>query len=163
MSRSHKMQKSRHTLLYYIGLVILLTCVACDHKTVYSQYESVAISGWEKNDMLSFSTPPIQQTGDFQEKIGLRISGLYPFMGLTLIIDQTKLPSMETERDTLNCDLIDHNGNAKGPGISNYQYEIALKTIALNEGESLHIDIRHDMKREILPGVSDVGIILTRK
>ena len=141
---------------------MLLTCVACDDKTIYSHYESVAISGWEKNDMLSFSTPPIQQTRDYQEKIGLRISSLYPFMGLT-IIDQTRLPSMETESDTLNCNLIDQNGNATGPGISNYQYEIAFKTLSLNEGESLHIDIRHDMKREILPGVSDVGIILTRK
>ena len=142
---------------------MLLTCVACDDKTIYSHYESVAISGWEKNDMLSFSTPPIQQTRDYQEKIGMRISSLYPFMGLTLIIDQTRLPYMETESDTLNCNLIDQNGNATGPGISNYQYEIAFKTLSLNEGESLHIDIRHDMKREILPGVSDVGIILTRK
>ena len=154
---------NRHTLLYFIGLVILLACVACDHQTVYSHYEPVAISGWEKNDTLGFFTPPLHQAGIYQEKVGLRISGLYPFMGLTLIIDQTKLPSMETESDTLNCSLIDDKGNAKGPGISHYQYEIPLKTISVKEGESLHIDIRHDMKREILPGISDVGIILTKQ
>jgi hypothetical protein len=32
----------------------------------------------------------------------------------------------------------------------------------LNKGDSLEIKIRHDMKREILPGISDIGIMLNK-
>ena len=28
----------------------------------------------------------------------------------------------------------------------------------MNQGDSIHITVRHDMKREILPGVSDIGV-----
>ena len=157
------MRKSKYTLLYYIGLGGLLLCMACKNKTTYSHYEHVPIAGWEKNDTLSFSIEPIKQGGRYQENIGIRINGAYPFMGLTLIAEQTIFPSMESHSDTLNYELIDEDGNMKGKGISHYQYNLPLKTLSLQEGDSLSINIRHDMKREILPGISDIGITLTKE
>ena len=97
------------------------------------------------------------------EEIGLRINSAYPFMSLNLIVEQTVYPSHETHCDTLRCSLIDKQGNAKGRGISHYQYLFHLTTLKLNKGERLYVAIRHDMKREILPGISDIGIRLTRK
>ena len=83
-------------------------------------------------------------------------------MGLTLIVDQTVLPIDTTYRDTINCQLVSPTGNVKGSGISNYQYRFNLTDIRLNEGDSLHIRIRHDMKREILPGITDIGVKITK-
>ena len=157
------MRKSKYTLLYYIGLCGLLLCMACKSKTIYSHYEHVPISGWEKNDTLSFAIDPIKQDGYYQQTIGIRTNGSYPFMGLTLIIDQTIHPSMEFHSDTLNFELVDEDGNIKGRGISHYQYIFPLKTLSLQESDSLSINIRHDMKREILPGISDIGITLTKQ
>ena len=51
----------------------------------------------------------------------------------------------------------------KGHGISTYQYNFHLTTLTLNEGDSLHIAVRHNMKREILPGISDIGIRLSQQ
>ena len=157
------MRKSKYTLLYYIGLCGLLLCAACKNKTIYSHYEHVPIFGWEKNDTLFFAITPIKQDGNYQENIGIRINGSYPFMGLTLIAEQTIFPSMESHSDTLNYELIDEDGNMKGKGISHYQYSFPLKTLQLQEGDSVSINIRHDMKREILPGVSDIGITLIKE
>lgn len=157
------MRKNSYTLLYYIGLGAALFCISCNLITVYSHYRHVPIAGWEKNDTLSFGISPTKQSGYYTEEIGLRINNSYPFMGLTLIIDQTILPSMQTHSDTLNCSLIGEDGNTKGYGVSHYQYRFPLSTLQLYEGDSLHINIRHDMKREMIPGVADIGIILTRK
>ena len=156
------MRRNRYTFLYIIGLGLSFLWMSCDDKTVYSHYQHVSIAGWEKNDPLSYGVAPMEHDGTLQENIGVRINGTYPFMGLTLIIDQTIHPSMEQFSDTLVCELIDEGGNAKGQGISHYQYTFPLQTVSLHKGDSLSIRIRHDMKREILPGVADIGVTLKR-
>lgn len=62
--------------------------------------------------------------------------------------------------DTLNCLLFDTKGTVKGQGISYYQYHFRVSELDLHEGDSIHVTIRHDMKREIMPGIADVGISL---
>lgn len=156
------MSNKRYTLLYNIVLVGLLLCTACDNRTIYSHYEHTPLHGWEKNDVLEFGIP-ITEHGNYMEKLGVRINSDYPFMGLALIVNKTIHPSMETDCDTLDCDLIGKDGNAKGQGISHYQYEFPLELRSLHQGDSVTISIHHDMKREILPGISDIGIIMTKE
>ena len=141
-------------------MVLMLT--ACNDKTVYHNYEQTPASGWEKNDQLSFTLPPIQTTGNYTEEVGIRINGTFPFLSLSLIIEQTKLNTGERQCDTLVCELINKRGYPQGKGVSQYQYLFPLKTIQLNKGDSLRIEIHHDMKREILPGITDVGIKLSQ-
>lgn len=99
--------------------------------------------------------------GVFTANLGLRINSSFPFMGLTLIVDQTVYPSHLTKSDTINCQLIDKNGNSKGLGISYYQYNFKINQVSLNKGDSLVVRVRHNMKREILPGISDIGYSLS--
>ena len=157
------MPKRKYTLLYYIGALTLLLLTACKQHTVYYHYEDTPVAGWEKNDTLTFYTEPVKQTGQYSEKVGLRISSDYPFLSLQLIVDQEVLTTHESRSDTLSCSLVDEQGNIMGPGISTYQYEFPLTTLALNEGDRLQIVVHHDMKREILPGISNVGISLTQE
>lgn len=85
-------------------------------------------------------------------------------MKLTLIVETKKWgkadkPSEYTAMaDTVQCDLMDKNGVTKGQGISSFQYNVPFAIHKYQAGDSLHIEIRHDMKREILPGISDVGL-----
>ena len=141
----------------------MLSLAACNKHTVYNHYEHTPIAGWEKNDTLSFTIGPMAKAGEYVEEVGLRISGDYPFMGLNLVVEQTVLPANEKKTETLTCSLVDEHGNAKGRGVSHYQYVFHLTTLKLNENDILHIALRHDMKREILPGISDIGIRLTKK
>ena len=162
---------NRHTLLYICACVTFLALTCCKGRTVYNHYEHTPIAGWEKNDTLSFRIGPVAATGEYVEEIGLRISADYPFTGLNLIVEQTltecgKKPIMQEDRrtersDTLTCSLIDQQGRAKGRGISHYQYLFHLTTLKINEGDMLYVAIRHDMKREILPGIADIGVKLS--
>ena len=157
------MTNSKHTLLYIVAWVlfcVLLT--ACNQKTVYYHYEQTPLTGWDKNDTLSFVIGPLSASGRYMEEVGLRISGEYPFTGLNLIVEQKNKSKQLLRVDTLACKLINEQGNAKGRGMSQFQYLFPLSTVDLQEGDELHVTVRHDMKRDILPGISDIGLRLVR-
>ena len=40
---------------------------------------------------------------------------------------------------------------------------IVSRDMKLNKGDSIHLCISHNMKREIMPGIADVGICLKQK
>lgn len=157
------MRKYSYTLLIYIGALLACLLTACDSQTVYNRYLRTAKNGWERNDTLSFLIPPVTQDGNYTEEIGVRINGDYPFMKLTLIIEQTKMNTKERRSDTLNCQLIDKSGHPLGQGISQYQYVFRLATLHLMKDDSLHLAIRHDMKREMLPGITGIGVHISKE
>ena len=155
--------------LLTIGVALVTTLLSsCKESLTYDQYAHTPIAGWEKNDTLSFEIPPLAMSGHYQEQLGLRITGTYPFMSLTLIVEQTIYPDKEkkwektVKADTIQCELIDQNGVTKGQGISYYQYDFPINIYHLDENDSIHVTVRHDMKREILPGISDIGFKLSR-
>lgn len=156
------------------GAALLLFFVACTGNKVYDSYKQTPVAGWEKNDTLTFCVPPMAQEGLYQVELGLRINGSYPFMGLTLIVEQlivhspdycqaSHLPRMGIVADTLTCKLIDQQGRVQGQGLSYYQYDFPVSDVHLKRGDSIYVKVWHDMKREILPGVSDIGIRYIRK
>lgn len=154
------MTNNKYTLLYIIAVMLLLT--ACDGQTVYNHYEHTLLSGWERNDTLTFCVPGMEGGGSYAEDIGVCINGKYPFRDICLVIEQTIFPSQTVYLDTLDCSLIDKQGHAIGQGISQYQYLFPLRRLQLEKGDSLRIAIRHDMKREILPGIANIGVKLSK-
>lgn len=146
-----------------LAVVLLLALSACNRKLVYDRYASTPISGWEKNDTLSFDIRPVSGTDTYDMWLGLRTSEAYPFTAVTLIVEQHIYPKDTIVNDTVSCQITDHHGNASGSGVNFHQYRFPVNSLQLQDGDSIHIRVRHDMKREILPGISDVGISLRRK
>ena len=146
-----------------MAMLAAVVMAACEQPVVYSHYEPTPLSGWAHNDTVHFQIPKMKKTGASATDIGLRINTTYPFLSLSLVVDRTVFPSFTTYTDTLSCDLIDKKGQAKGQGLSVFQYLFPLSDINLNEGDSLAIEVRHDMRMELLPGISDIGIQLTSK
>jgi len=142
-----------------IVLTVALAFAGCNRKTIYHHYEHTPVAGWEKSDTLTF-TVKAKERAVVQRDVELRMSGDYPFQRLNLVIEQTTYPAGISRRDTLNCDLIDPQGNIRGEGLSLYQYRFHMTDISLNEGDSLCVHIRHNMKREVLQGIADVGLRL---
>lgn len=140
-----------------------LLCAACTGNKVYDHYDHTPIAGWEKIDTLKFDVPRLSKSGLYATSMGLRINNAFPFISMTLIVEQTVLPANRTVIDTINCPLMDKNGRVRGKGIAFYQYHFPVSLMTLQQNDSLHITVRHDMKREILPGISDVGIELERR
>ena len=162
-TKMEEMEKMKRLINFIFLMVAAFVLASCFQRTVYDEYAHTPIAGWEKNDTLSFDIPPILTTGYYQENLGLRITGAYPFTGLTLIVNQTIYPANKHEdriekADTVLCQLIGKDGSSSRQGISYYQYNFPINMYKMNQGDSIHITVRHDMKREILPGVSDIGV-----
>jgi gliding motility-associated lipoprotein GldH len=144
-------------------LTVALTLVGCNRKTIYSHYEHTSIDGWENNDTLAFTVENIQSDGIYSEEVGLRINSVFPFTGLTLIVQQQTMSNGKERSDTLHARLISQDGTIQGQGISYFQYNFHLADLRLKASDTLHVKIHHGMKREVLPGISDLGLILTKK
>lgn len=155
------MTRSR-LLIYSLILAVAVVLVSCNRKNVYVKYQHVPTSGWDKNDTLTYDVSPLK-AGRYREEVGVRIARSYPFMSLSLVVKQTILPSGYVHSDTLVCKLVDESGKFRGQGVSYYQQTFHLNTIRLHEGDSLHINIKHNMKREVMLGVSDIGFRIDKE
>lgn len=153
----------RTLYILFTTVTILAVLSSCDNKVVYDTYNHTPIEGWEKNDTLFFDVPCMRSSGRYRLEVGMRTNGSFPFTGLSIVVEQTVIPGYKTFTDTLKCRLSDDKGNFLGQGISCFQYNFILSDINLHEGDSLHVRVRHIMKREILPGISDIGLKVIRK
>lgn len=154
------MQKRVYTLLYNIVSVVMTAAVAvsCATDTVYYSYAHTPVAGWEKNDTLTFNIPGMAAPGTYSQQVGLRMTSAFPFTSISLIVEQRIMPWGKVLTDTIKCPITDIRGNFLGDGISSFQYMFPLREVTLNKKDSIHVSIRHNMKREILPGVSDIGL-----
>lgn len=142
-------------------ITVALALAGCNRKTLYHHYEHTPLAGWEKSDTLYFSVKPNTSRTTIRRDVELRITSAYPFKGLNLVVEQTALPSQQSRHDTIDCRLTDDEGYTLGNGITLYQYRFELPDATINQGDSLRLSIRHNMKRETLPGIADIGIRLT--
>lgn len=163
MPKGSAMREMRLFLTAALWVVVAFLLGGCDESEVYHHYVSTPISGWEKNDTLEFNIPRLACTDRYREEIDVRISNEYPFKSISLVIEQQFFPGKRVKRDVLHCQFTDAKGHFKGDGTNFYQYRYVLDDIVLRRNDSVRITIKHDMKREIMPGISDVGVRLTRK
>lgn len=146
-------------ILYIMSAVawLAVSLSACGGGVVYDKYRPTPVEGWERSDTLTFDVPRLRLSGRYAQAVGLRVTGAYPFTALSLLVERVAEPGHRVYADTIDCRLYDDKGNILGRGVSTYQYSFSLPPVDLREGDSLHVSIRHVMKREELPGVSDVG------
>lgn len=153
---------SKKNSILFLTVALTLILASCNRKTIYSHYEHTPLAGWEKNDTLKFTVPAITQSGTYEEEIALRVTTDYLFKELYLLVEQSLQNAGTARRNTLLCPLVSDEGAYEGKGTYYIQYVFPLGRIQLEQGELLHIDIRHNMKREILQGITDVGVRLKR-
>lgn len=149
-------------LVKAVVIVSFAAMTACTAGTVYYDYRHTVQTGWDKGDTLVFSVPRVATAGKYREVVCMRTTGAFPFTGVTLVVEQQSVLRNIVRSDVLKCTLTDEKGNVKGKGVSLYQYEFDLCDIDLNGGDSLNIRIRHDMKREVLSGISDIGVKIVK-
>ena len=157
----------RNNLKCIIGTLLLTVAWSMTswsrQQTVYANYAPIDDTTWEKTDTITFDVPPVKAAGTYQEKLGLRLADDFPFLALSMDIEIQVQPKGILHSSQHKFSVIDQGGNPKGKGLSLQQYTFDLGDLELEEGDSLHISMAHNMKREILPGVVDLGIILIKK
>ena len=157
------MPKNRIKYILSLLITVATALVSCNRKMVYDHYEHTPLTGWEKNDTLIFHVPVFAEEGEYSEELGLRIADNYPFTTICIIVDNTILSKdnklgAKTMSDTITCSLFDADGSIKGKGVSLFQYNSHIKDLSIEKGDSIEVRVRHNMKREILHGIMDIGV-----
>ena len=114
-----------------------------------------------KTDTIKFEIGPVRKTGTYHETLEFRTDELFPFLGIHITVEQMIKPRSIMLSQNLKCELMNQDGSQKGSGISYYQSQFPLDDIELLQGDTLCISVFHNMKREILPGISDIGMRLS--
>ena len=153
----------RYTLLYIMAIVVAMVLTACDHQTVYYHYEHTLADGWDRTDTLHYEIASLPADGDYEAEVGVRINRNYLFQNVGIIVDIRSVRTRQTWSDTVNCIVRDQDGDVEGQGISQYTALFPLKHLHLQQGDTLNVSIRHHMRREVLQGVTDVGVKLRVK
>ena len=159
-AEAKSMTRKRITLLTVMVVAALLA--ACDHQTIYSHYEHTPVAGWDRDDPVLFHVSPFTDSLTCQQELALRVSGDYPYRDITLVVEQTRHPSGAEFRDTLSCELLSKEGNSRGSGVGIYHFTFPLRQLPVRRGDSLTVSVRHDMSRETLPGIFDIGLWIRR-
>ncbi len=151
--------------LLIVGFFLFFLLLSSCNKTttIYDKYLHTPERGWDRGEALIFDVSQIKTDGNYLLDVLLRTSEAYPFTFLCLEVKETLETKQETFVDTLFCQLYDDKGNILGGGLSRYQYEFPFKELNLNKDDTLHVVIRHIMNLEKLPGISDVGLKLSKK
>ncbi len=150
----------RNKAIVFVVLLALIVLCGCQ-QVAYHEFRHIYEPGWDKSDTIHFDTRSLSAGGSYRLDAELRTDKNYPFQKLTIEIEQTVYPSKEKYHDVIDCDLISEEGVIEGDGISYFQYQFHVRDLSLHQGDSVHICLTHNMKREIMPGITDVGIRLS--
>lgn len=136
---------------------------SCGQKKIYSHYEHLDNSEWDKSDTLHFGIPPVVEGGLYSGEMGMRIGLDFPYENLVVDVTETIYPSRIQKTYTLDCTLTEQSGQWKGAGVNYIQYLFPVGSIQLHAGDSVHYAISHKMKRIQIPCVYNVGINLSQQ
>ena len=138
-----------------MGFILL---IACTGTSVIHTYLPVPEKGWDRSDTMTFAIPQTTPQGVYYMDIGLRINNRFPYRQLVMVVERTMENPAEFHRDTITYQLTDERNNLMEGGVNLYQYETESLPITLQRGQGGRVSIRHIMRKETIPSISDIGI-----
>ncbi|MBR5084917.1 MAG: gliding motility lipoprotein GldH [Prevotella sp.] len=158
-----------HNAYRYIQVAVAIIAAAaftsCFDNTIHFQYKGTDINGWNRDDSISFSIRSLEESSYYFEEIGIRANTEYPYERLHLIVSQEVISTADTTRrqtitDKVSLPIYDEEGSPIGTGVNLRQYQIPLKTVKLQAGDSIQVSISHNMRDSVICGISDIGFKL---
>lgn len=147
-----------------LSLCCLISLAACERDKTYDSFRHTPVEGWEQEDTLFFDIPPMKEGGAYALSLTLRLANNYPYQNLSLKVFQTVISTdsanqRRQQQTTLSLPVGTIDGDN---GVALHEASARVSLLRLAEGDSLHVAVCHDMRRETMPGIDDVGIVMRR-
>ena len=145
--------------------LLVVALVSCNRSTRYHHYQPTDTDGWQRAHALTFTLPEAQATGTYALSIGMRYTPAYPYQGLWVVsVIQLSHPSAVLT-DTIYFPTSSDSAYALplGSGITLLQREQPLRRLTLKRGQQATVTLSHNMTRELLPFIRDVGVRLQQE
>lgn len=150
--------------------VICLAAIAwlsfsCTDRIVYHAYHPFVKEGWNKRDTLSLR---IQMTdsvgGDANATFLVRNNSDYPYQDFAALIRHNFPDTTRWKSYKITFTLADSEGRWSGSGIGGlFQSTASLGEASINHPVNYTFKVIHLMDDEQLSGITDIGLIVTKK
>ena len=165
MNNLYKLKNKYALVVKALCVSLVSVLCACTDRPAAYDFSSTPVEGWEPGDTLKFKVDTLNASGWYDFNIGVRTSSStpYPYQTLWMVVHQHWHNPEQVMVDTVKLQLTDERGDAQGHGVTLYQVDQPWRKQQLVAGQWAEISIIHIMRREMLPGISDVGIRLQRE
>lgn len=142
-------------------VMLSLLLMACGDNRTYYHFEHIDNEGWYQNDTIIFAIPP-QTAGTYHATLCMRATPFFPYSTITVRTETSFVPSGKLSVHNLRCHIYNNMGKLNGKrGITSTELRFPLPDITLQDSDSITIKIHHLMRRESLPGITDLGLEIT--
>lgn len=146
--------------LFTLYLFLFTACTG--DKTWLHSYKPMSADGWDRRDTICFPLPQAEENVNGILTLGLRITAPVSTQSIVLAVEQSLNAPATYRCDTVCYLLTDVEGDALGRGVNSIQYETQHLPFCLRKGQSGVVRIRHLMTKEIVPGITELGIKVSR-
>lgn len=151
---------TKHPCSLIIG-ALALTLASCrpDPATLVHEYRGVkGDEGWNVRDTIRIAVPAAPREGDYVLSVGMRVTNAFSWEGVWVEAELTVDTPRTRHVDTLFVRLYDEQARPLTEGVNLLQVEqSAPQTVHLKAGQKGSLRLRHLMRRETLPFITDVG------
>ncbi len=147
-------------------LFIILIGIGCADDMAYSSFKTIPDGKWHRDSALAFEVEATDTTQAHTFYLYVRNDDDYPYSNLFLIADFTG-PDGTSQRDTLEYEMADVQGNWLGSGLGSVkESKLGYKKDVVFPVTGVYtISVTHAMRKngnveglQELPGVLDVGL-----
>lgn len=130
-------------------ILILVSIVSCDKKSVFDEYKSVGNS-WHQDSIITFKLPKLETSKNYNLYVNIRDNNDYPFDNLFLIVSLEQ-PNKKVVVDTLEYKMANPDGTLMGDGFSD------IKESKLFYKEKVSFKLKGEYKVHIQQAVRQTG------
>jgi len=154
----------KQLLFFPLILMVLLSTISCDPKTVFDNFIGIEKAGWNKDSVKIFSVVVNDTLINHNIYLNLRNRTTYPFSNIWLFIG-IQSPDGEILKDTVQYALADTSGKWLGEGFSGIKDNRFLYrgNVYFPRRGTYVFSVRHGMRQELLTGISDIGFRVEKK
>jgi gliding motility-associated lipoprotein GldH len=155
-----KINKTRVIIL----LGALALTFACKKPALYDKNSEISACAWSKDSLIGFDVPIYDTINPANVFINLRHMADYPYSNIYFFV-KYYAPNGIHQTDTIEYRLANNKGEWLGDGWGNlYSCQLPFKTNIRFPIQGIYrFEIKHGMRKDILPGVCNVGIRIDKR
>ncbi len=138
-------------------LISSLCLIACHNRTMYNNFQPVPMTGWNEDSILRFDIPVSDTTHTYNVLLHIRHTDAYPYQNMWLFIGENTV-----HYDTIEFYLANDRGQWLGNGQSVLEMPVLYRENLRFTDTLYTLTVQQGMRNELLPGVSDIGVEITR-
>lgn len=147
-----------------LGLCVIGSIIAsCSQDVVFDKHQRIAHGAWHEDSVFRFQVPITDTVPRYDIYIHVRNTTDYPNSNLYFFLN-THFPDGRVFRDTVECFLAKMSGEWNGKGIGKIRSNTFLFRTGVWFPQSgvYEFTFENAMRKEVLEGITDIGIKLKK-